>query len=50
MERCTYEYSLFTKEEIELINGVCGEWAEFAFQQDLDVLLSILEYINEQRN
>lgn len=43
-------YSLFTKEEIELINEVCGEWAEFVFQQDLDVLLSILECIKEQRN
>lgn len=40
----------FHKEEIELINEVCGEWAEFVFQQDLDVLLSILECIKEQRN
>lgn len=43
-------YSLFTKEEIELINEVCGEWAEFVFQQDLDVLLGVLECIREQRN
>lgn len=53
MEQFTYndKYRLFTKEEIELINEVCGEWTEFVFQQDLDVLFSILECIKEeQRN
>lgn len=43
----TLTYSLFTKEEIELINEYCGEWAEFAWQQDLDVLFRLLECIKE---
>ena len=41
---------LFTKEDIELINEFCGEWTEFVFQQDLDVLFRVLECIKEQRN
>lgn len=50
MEQFTYKdkYGLFTKEEIELINEVCGEWTEFVFQQGLDVMFSILECIKEQ--
>ena len=38
---------LFTDEEIELINEVCGEWTEFVFQQELDVLFRILDCAKE---
>lgn len=42
-----YMLFLFTKEEIELINTFCGEWAEFVWNQDLDVVFRVLECAKE---